>query len=395
MTRRDTCDLHRELVTDPALTAAVTAQREADERAALLQRVEDFIVSYVVVPSSTRLVIALWAIATWLAEGFDAFPYLCLQSPVPRCGKTRLLEILELLTRKPWRGTTPSEAALFRFLESVPTLLLDETESLRSRTRSERGEAILEILNCGYRQGATVIRCNGQSHRIKEFNVYGPKAFCAINGLPPTLTDRSIIVRMQRRKPDETIRRFRFARAKAESQLIRAEIERQVKVFAKQVLAAYAELPELEFLSDRDAELFSPLFAVCSAVAPARLKALETDARVLCNSKASDGKEESLALVLLADLGRLWPEGEEHWATADLLAKIRAQDESPWATDVQLTPRRLAKMLKPFEVAPRDLRTPVGTKKGYFQGQVFAALARYVPPESATRATDRINTERE
>src|SRR5438067_5138543 len=199
MSQREIAELTAELASNPELRTAAFAHREAEERAALLRRVEEFVAAYVVLPTGARLVSVLWAIATWLAEHFDAFPYLCFSSPLPRCGKTRAIEILELLVRRPWRGTTPSEAALFRFLKTMPTLLLDEVEILSLKNRSERAQAMVAILNVGYRKGATVLRCDGDGHKVARFPGYSPKALCVVGNLPPTLGHRSIVISMQRR----------------------------------------------------------------------------------------------------------------------------------------------------------------------------------------------------
>jgi hypothetical protein len=382
----------RELMVDAALRGRILAQSEAQQRETLLACVEEFIVGYVVLPKAAGLPVTLWAVATHAADAFDAFPYLCFSSPLPRCGKTRAIEVLELLVRRPWRGTTPSEAALFRFLATSPTMLLDELESLSSKNRSDRDQAIVAILNSGYRKGSTVLRCDGQSHEVKEFPVYGPKAFCAIGALPPTLADRSIVVSMQRRREDESVRRFRFARARQEATPIKAHMEEQVKTCFSELKAVYADLPQLDFLSDRDEELFGPLFAMCSVFAPARLSEFERIAKSLCGAKAGDSEDNSLALRLLADLRRLWPDGEEHWLTVDILAELKADAESPWAADVNLNARRLARSLKPFSIGRRQVRTSTDLGKGYVREEVFAACERYLAAGKETRETNRINT---
>jgi hypothetical protein len=102
-------DFRAEFQRNPALAAEAEGMR-------VLAAVEQFITKYIVLPAAAPLVLSLWAIATYLAECFDAFPYISLSSPVPRCGKTRALEVLELLVSRPWRGTAPTEAALFQVL---------------------------------------------------------------------------------------------------------------------------------------------------------------------------------------------------------------------------------------------------------------------------------------
>jgi hypothetical protein len=388
----DVARFERELLDDPALRAAALAQCEAEERAAALRSVEEFVVGYVVLPAAARLVIALWAIATWLAEIFDAFPYLCFSSPLPRCGKTRAIEILELLVRHPWRGTTPSEAALFRFLATAPTLLLDEVEGLSLKNRSDRDQAIVSILNSGYRRGATVIRCNGQSHEVEKFHVYGPKALCVVGPLPPALADRSIMIPMQRRKSGETLRRFRFSRAEAEADSIRSDIEKQANACGKEVSAVYADLPAMDFLGDRDEEIFAPLFAVCAVFAPARLAELEHCAKTLCGAKARDNENDSLALRLLADIGRLWPKGQENWLSDEMVRVLMTESESPWGGDIEMSQRRLARMVRPFGLRSRQVRTPTGAGKGYTRTEFEAASSPYLCFGSETGETTCMDT---
>jgi hypothetical protein len=145
---------------------------------------ERLISRFAVLPDPAYLPLAIWAVATYVSGEFDAFPYIALVSPTKRCGKTRVLELLELLCFKAWRGTSPTSAALYRMMADSPTLLLDEVEALRGKQVSEVSQAVLAVLNAGHRKGATVPRCDGPTHQIRHFPVFGPKAFAAIGGLP-------------------------------------------------------------------------------------------------------------------------------------------------------------------------------------------------------------------
>ena len=112
-----------------------------------------------------------------------------------------MLEVLELVCARVWRGAAPTPAALYRMMTNCPTLLLDEVEMLRGKNVSETQQAVLAVLNAGHRAGATVPRCAGKDNHLEFFPVYGPKAFAAIGKLPDTLGDRSICIAMQRRLP--------------------------------------------------------------------------------------------------------------------------------------------------------------------------------------------------
>jgi hypothetical protein len=99
----------RELFEDPLLLDE-ESPGEADlveppEGAAMVKQIEDMLRKYLVLPLAAYLTIAIWIIATHAANLFDCFPYLAVLSPTKRCGKTRLLEVIETLAHKPWRGT--------------------------------------------------------------------------------------------------------------------------------------------------------------------------------------------------------------------------------------------------------------------------------------------------
>ena len=261
---------------------------------------ESFIRRFCILPDAAYLPLALWAVATHLPDAFDAFPYIALLSPAKRCGKTRVFEVLELLTSKAWHGTSATSAALFRMMEDVPTLLLDEVEALGNSKPSESAQAVLAVLNAGHRKGATIPRCDGPEHKVRHFPVYGPKAFAAIGTLPDTLADRCIHVTMQRKTPSQTVDRFLQGRAKDDAEPVRESLVEWAKAYQESVRCAYENMADLKFLSDRD--LWMPLFAVCTVAEPERLDELQRCAVALSGAKAAGDVEDSLPLKLLADV---------------------------------------------------------------------------------------------
>jgi hypothetical protein len=354
----------------------------------LVGQVERYIRRYVILPEAVYLPAALWAIATHAADEFDCYPYLALVSAIKRSGKTRLAEVLENLVRRPWRGTAPTPAALYRMLEEAPTLMLDETEIFNGKNRSETTQILLAVLNAGHRKGNTIPRCEGPKQEVRHFHVYGPKLFAAIGRLPDTLLDRSILIHMKRRTKAQEVERFRQVRAAAEAKPIHDDAVRFVEAHSTDIERAYQHVLEtdLAFLNDRDADLWTPLFAVCSVVDSERLPALKTSALTLSRVKASDDVDESYALTLLRDIRAVWPEGEDKCETAVLLARLNVLEESLWR-EHPLTPRKLARILKPFEVEPRTLRfgeRSERTAKGYSYDQLKAAFAPYLEELSVT-----------
>ena len=344
----------------------------------VIMSAESFIRRFCILPDATYLPLATWAAATHLPDAFDAFPYIALLSPAKRCGKTRVLEVLELLTSKAWRGTSATSATLFRMMEDVPTLLLDEVEALGNSKPSESAQAVLAVLNAGHRKGATIPRCVPPDFKVHHFPVYGPKAFAAIGTLPDTLADRCIHVMMQRKAPSQTVDRFLQGRAKADAAPIQKSLAEWANSCQESICHAYENMNDLKFLSDRDADLWMPLFAVCTVAAPERLDELQRCAVALSGAKAASDVEDSLPLKLLADMQKVWPTGADRMTTAMLLQRLKKIAESPWAAH-DLSPNRLSTMLRPFSVASRQIRVGSETVKGYLRASLDEAFCRYLP----------------
>src|SRR4051794_7924048 len=121
-----------------AVREAVRQVTEAEhERAALLDDVETFLARFVAFPSKHELVaVTLWAAHTHamaIPDCFESTPRLALLSPEPGSGKTRVLEVLELLVPDALHVLNASAAPIFRTIQKAddedhgpPTLLFDE-----------------------------------------------------------------------------------------------------------------------------------------------------------------------------------------------------------------------------------------------------------------------------
>src|SRR5262249_3025108 len=141
-------------------------------------------------------------------------PYLNICSPEKRCGKTRLLECLQLLVPKPRPMIRPTEAVLFRTIDKEkPTLLLDEIDTIYTTDADERSEGLRAVLNAGFQAGAfaNVPRCIGRDAEPRDFNTFCPKAIAGIGkNLPDTVRDRSIEIRLIRQIEGKKAVRFRL-----------------------------------------------------------------------------------------------------------------------------------------------------------------------------------------
>jgi hypothetical protein len=356
----------------------------------IVTQVEHFIRRFLVLPTHAYLPVALWAIATHMALVFDTFPYLALLSPAKRCGKTRVLEVLGLLCARVYHETCPSPAALIRMMQECPTLLLDETEMLRTRHPSEGQQVMLAVLNSGYKQGASVSRCVGKDHEVKRFPTYSPKAFAAIGKLTDTLEDRSICLPMRRRKGSEKTERFFYKTAKRMAAGILAETEEWAGANADAVDSLYQSMDDLPFLAnERDVELWMPLFAVCSRVTPERLPELRECCLSLTRAKAANDVDDSTDLKLLKDIDSIWIPQARQMSTTTILERLKAMEESQWR---DLDAHRLASLVRPFGLHPRSVRIGPVTPRGYLREQLDEALESY-GLKATTTATLPMNIE--
>jgi len=359
-------------------------------------------------------------------DAFDVTAYLHLRSPEKRSGKTRLLELIEVLVPRPWRVVGATAATIFRKIEcGQPTVLLDEVDTIFKQKATEASEALRSVLNAGYRRGAVVPRCVGQQfERIKDFPVFGAKALAGLHALPDNIADRTIAIGLVRRKKSERVKRFRFHLVHAEAALLRVALVAWAAAAIAPLRAACPNVPEV--LDDRTAEIWEPLLAIADLAGETWPERARTAALGLHAAAGDDG--ESLGVVLLTSIRAIFTEhatrptnpdtvspaagGDDKQResfesqkpadktpqspgllTAELLEALVAREGEPWgewwgkdveqAREKSRSPQgpatRLAQILKPFDVQSRDIRTPQRTGKGYVEQDFAEAFERYLP----------------
>jgi hypothetical protein len=294
-------------------------------------------------------------------------------------------EILELLCARALLSVNVSDAALFRSIEAdQPTVIVDEAESLRNKN-SERSQSLLALLQSGHRKGASVIRCVGKNHEVKKFSVFCPKAILAIGTLPDTLLDRSILVPMRRRLQGEDIRRFRRRQVQELASAFNLLVDGWLHPCRDQIAEAYGK-QELDFLHDRDADIWEPLFAIASVAAPGRIAELKRIALQLSGEKSDLDTDNSRGIRLLADVRDIFASTKHtKLETADLIIKLGNLPESCWP---DLKPVALARLLRPFGVSPRQLWIDEANRRGYDLADFTEAFAAYLPPRQVLEALE-------
>lgn len=348
--------------------------------AKILDDLEAYLRRYVhfTVPAQV-VVCALWALHTHCFEQFDQSPLLLVSSAVMRSGKSRLFDVLEQVVARPWRVVRPSEAVVFREIEaSRPTLMLDEYDTIFSDKSRGLFEGLRAMLNAGNRKGTTVPRVVGQGSRmaVQRFSIFGPKCLAGIGNAPSTVTDRAIVVRLKRRARSELVERFRLRTATAEAAPLRAALDR----LDLHLEDARPLIPDI--LEDRAADSWEPLLALADA-AGGRWPERARDA-AMSLSQSAEAEDDALGVQLLADVRTVFAEhAGDHIATAKLIGSLAMIEQSPWGEldhGRAISPHRLATLLRPFDVRPRQVRIGEKTLKGYLRESFADAFSRYLPP---------------
>jgi len=354
-----------------------------------LDLVYAFLARFVAYPDDhTRVAHTLWIAHAHLMEVWDSTPRLAFLSPEPGSGKTRALEVTELLVPRPVQAVNVTPAYLFRKVadeEGRPTILFDEIDTVFG-PKAKDNEEIRGLLNAGHRRDAVAGRCvpRGRVIVTEEIPAYCAVALAGLGGLPDTILSRSIVVRMRRRAPGEIVEPFRHRVHGPEGNTLRDDLAAWCASVAGELQDAWPDLPD--GIKDRDADVWEPLLAIADAAGgdwPVR-------ARVSAVSLVSHSKEDtpSLGIRLLADAKTVFGE-REVMPTEALLAGLNNFEESPWGDTCgkPLEARGLARRLATYSIKPVQVRIGERTCKGYRKADFYDAWQRYLPPSPHDRET--------
>lgn len=364
--------------------ARAQAGTRAMEGASALDRIEGFLRRFCAFPGEAELVaVTLWVAHTHLVTRFYTTPRLALLSPEPGSGKTRVLEILNLLVSSPMFSLSASPAAIFRTLGGKQvTLLFDEVDTIwRSRGKEDSNEDLRALINAGYRRGATIPRCTGPRHEVVEFPAFCATALAGLGDLPDTVMSRSVVVRMRPRAPHERVESFRSRQHEPEGNAIRQQLENWASVIAGFIGEDYPEMPD--GVVDRQADLWEPLLAIADGAGTAWGTRARAACLVLCRQAGT--RPISLGVRLLNDLRVIFGNAET-MHTASILEHLNAcrgiDPDAPWADlfGSGLNSRVMARILRSYNVAPIKVTINGQSLQGYRRSSFLEVWCRYLPP---------------
>jgi hypothetical protein len=334
--------------------------------------------------------LGLWILHTHVIDVLPATARLALLSPEPGSGKTRLLEILQLLVRNPVLAANASPAAVYRMISSErkPTLLLDESDTYLMPGAPSYRDDLRGVIDAGYRPGSHVIRCEPPSMRERMFETFGAVAIAGLGRLPPTILQRSIVFPMHTRRSDEPVRAFRWRIEKQVTEPLRERIN----VWADENVNSVADLLSgeplsgLEGLTDRQAEIWEPLVAIGDLAGEDWAVRSRSAADQVTNSGAQH--DPTLGIQLLADIRNV-VNGHDRISSTDLVGALNAVEESPWG-GWPLDSRGLARKLKPYGIKPSQIRVGERTMKGYRMTEFVDVWGRYLPTRETNETEETL-----
>ena len=351
--------------------------------ATLLIEIADLIRTYVCVPAQVADTVALWMVMTWLHADLEISPFLNITSATKRCGKTLLMDVIGALVHRPMPTNNVTAAALFRIIESrAPTLLLDEAD--RTFAKQDIPDLIATLNGSQRREAAYVLRCVGDEHEPRQFGTWCPKALAGIGDLPDTVTDRSLVVRLERRPPGHAVSQWRDRDRAAVTDLQR-RIARWVHDHINAILQARNAVTFPVGLHDRARDGWEALLAIAT-VAGGDWAGDTGRARQACEHVNADVQEDAgVREQLLADLRMIFEEAGDPEAlpTKQILNALHALDQRPWnewRRGKPLSDQGLARLLRPFKLTSRTRRLAAGLAKGYDREPFQPVWDAYLPP---------------
>ena len=350
--------------------------------APMLSRIAAFIRRHVWIDEPEADALALWAVMTWIHDRLEISIFANLTSATKRCGKSLLLELLgELVYRPQPLSGQVTGAVLFRMVElHAPTLMLDEAD-----TYIRDDEAVRGIVNGSQRRALAYIpRCVEPDYQPRLFGTWCPKLIAGIGGIPDTIRDRSLVVRLERKPASERVSPWR-ERDREAVEAMRAQIARWTGDNAGRIVAALPAVVFPDALHDRARDAWESLLAIANA-AGGEWAGRGGRAWKSCEHFAatSEGDEGGAREMLLADLRAIfeadgWPEAIPSATIVERLRDMEGRPWSEWKRGKPITVRQLASLLRPFDVHPRNHRAPGGQSKAYFLDALRPVFDAYLP----------------
>jgi hypothetical protein len=359
----------------------MTARRApAADGAHILSDLHAILTRYVILPSAEAAVaVVLWTAASHAQPAWQHAPRLVIRAPEKRCGKSRLLDIVEGTCHAPLITVNASPAAVYRAIgaDVPPTLLVDEADTIFGGKNADANEDLRGLLNAGHQRNRPAIRWDAATRSLETIPTFAMAALAGIGAMPDTIEDRAVVIRMRRRAPGETVAPFRHRRDRPALTDLAAQLAGWLGGYLAELEKAEPPMP----LEDRAADTWEPLVAVAD-LAGSPWPELARHAAVVLTNDRDQAANVSDRIRLLADIRTAFGDAEA-LPTTTLITRLRSDPEAPWSDHgpAGITPMRLSAMLRDYDIRSANIRfgEPIGQVKGYYRADFTDAWARYCP----------------
>jgi hypothetical protein len=324
---------------------------------------------HVVCTKEEALTIALWIMLAWVHDDAAIHsPILVVTSAEPESGKTTTLSLIALLAPRAISSVEISKAALYRAIAVwSPSFVIDEFDTVLASTIGDQAE-LRAVINSGHTRGQGVVRCITDEHKPELFSTFCPKCLGMVGRkLPPATLSRCIFVELRRRKPDESIDKFKHE-DDSELRNLRSRLRRWAMDSADVLRDAVPLMPDK--FDNRRADNWRLQFAIADRSSKAEAvdtewnEAEATDwgdrARATAAKIEASTDSRTAKVKLLAAIKTIFESiGDDVIGSADLINKLTADDGSEWRefkNGKPLTQVALAKMLKDHKIFPDQVR---------------------------------------
>jgi hypothetical protein len=337
---------------------------------------------FVMIEGDDALIVSLWILFTWGFEaGAETNPFLRIISATPGCGKSTLFKVLQRLARSAWLVVRISQSAFTRGMnERKRTLLLDESDAYLNAN-----EAMRNLLDGASDPDTAKVSLSvkvGDDWTPVELDVFVPIAIASIGPLRrmETVEDRSIAVHLKRATAAELepLSKGRRRELKAALEPLAAKCARWITDNPPDLEAR----PSIPDMAGREMDKWESLISIADRIGgewSARTRAV-----AVAKSAARGDDHKSLGVILLADVRAIFEaKSQDRLSSADLCTALAEMEEHGWAefgrSRRPITPTQIARILKPFGIAPRNIRLDA-ILKGYLLTDFAEVWARYYSP---------------
>jgi Protein of unknown function (DUF3631) len=350
--------------------------------AGLLGELHAALCRYVVLPSAQAAdAVTLWVAATHAQPAWEHAPRLAVVSPLKRCGKSRLLDVVAETCHAPLITVNATIAAVVRSIgEDPPTLLVDEADTLwGTRKVADSNEDLRGLLNAGHQRNRPMLRWDITTRTLDRLDTFAMALLAAIGELPDTIMDRAVVVRMRRRAPGEQVQPYRIRRDAPPLNQLRDRLTGWVREHLRELRHATPQMP----LEDRAADTWEPLIAVADLAGGDWPDRARSAATLMTAAEAQQEEDTSAGVRLLGDLRAVFDQADALYSTT-ILDRLHKLEDAPWADwyGRALSTRELAKLLRPYGICSKSVREhgTGASLKGYARADLHDPWQRYLPP---------------